>query len=277
MNNRPEMPRIVQILDLLSSNNTININLLTEMLDVSRTTLCKDLDNLEKRGMVCRRHGQVSLNDENDLGRRMALFYSIKRKIAKAAALTVEEGETIMIKSGSCCALFAEELALSQKNVTVITNSVFIANYISKMRNIKIILLGGCFQPESQVLVGPFTAQCSQQFFTDKLFLGANGFIPDFGFTGRDYLRSETATELIKRAKKTFVLTESAKFKQRGAFHLVQLNKLAGVYTDDGIPKEAEAVLIKNNVSLHKVPQADDKIRWCKFPGHPPFLYTEKE
>jgi DeoR/GlpR family transcriptional regulator of sugar metabolism len=181
-----------------------------------------------------------------------------------------------MLKSGSCCALFAEELALAKKNVTIITNSIFIANYVAKLQNMKIILLGGCLQPESQVLVGPFTAQCSQQFFTDKLFLGANGFVPDFGFTGRDYLRTETAAELIKRAKKTYVLTESAKFKQRGAYNLVHFDKLAGIFTDDSISKEAEAAIIKNKVLLHKVPLVEEKIRWCKFPGHPPFLYTEK-
>jgi DeoR/GlpR family transcriptional regulator of sugar metabolism len=269
--------RTGKILDILGACKKLKVNLLAEMLEVSLVTLRKELRKLENRGIVSLTHGYVSLDGADDTGRRMAVEHSVKRKIAKAAAQIVEEGETIMLKSGSCCALFAEELALSQKNITIITNSVFIANYISKMQNVKIILLGGCFQPESQVLVGPFTAQCSQQFFTDKLFLGANGFIPDFGFTGRDYLRSETAAELIKRAKKTYVLTESAKFKQRGAFNLVQLDKLAGVFTDDSISKEAEAALIKNNVSLHKVPVAEEKIKWCKFPGHPPFLYTEKE
>ncbi len=123
-----------------------------------------------------------------------------------------------MIESGSCCALFAEELALAKKNVTVITNSVFIANYIGQAANIKIILLGGCFQPESQVIVGPMTIKCAETFFCDKFFLGTDGFIAGTAFTGRDHLRAATAQEMAKYAEKIFILTETAKFSRRGDY-----------------------------------------------------------
>ncbi|MCL1955334.1 MAG: DeoR/GlpR family DNA-binding transcription regulator [Spirochaetes bacterium] len=269
--------RCVKILDILASNRKIKVKLLAEMLDISFVTLRKDLDSLEKRGIIIRTHGYAGLNDSNYTGRRMAISHSIKKRIAKAAAQIVEEGETVMLESGSCCALLAEELALAKKNVTIITNSVFIANYIYKLQDIKLILLGGYFQPESQVLVGPVTIQCGQAFFFEKFFMGANGFISGYGFTGRDHLRVETAAELAKRARKNYILTEAAKFYHHGAYSLIQLDKIAGVYTDDTIPKDAETTLIKNNVMLHKVPSADEKINWRKFPGQPPILYTEKE
>ena len=267
----------MKILDLLASNKNIKITLLAELLDVSKVTLRKDLDNLEKRGIISRNRGYVGLDGADDTGKRMAFNYSIKRKIAKAAVQTVEEGETVMLESGSCCALFAEELALAQKNVTIITNSAFIASYVSKLSNIKIILLGGYFQPESQVMVGPITAKCSEVFFSDKFFLGTDGFISGHGFTGRDYMRVETAAQLANRAKKVFVLTEAAKFHRRGPFNLLQFDKITGVFTDDAIPKEAEAALLKNNVQLHKVSAAEERIVWRQFPGQPPILYKERE
>ncbi|MDR1868486.1 MAG: DeoR/GlpR family DNA-binding transcription regulator [Treponema sp.] len=268
--------RTVKILDLLSTNKKIRVTLLAEMLDVSHVTLRKDLDNLEKRGIINRTHGYVSLDGADDIGKRMAFNYSIKRRIAKAAAQIVEEGETVMLESGSCCALFAEELAIAQKNATIITNSAFIANYVCKQQNIKIILLGGYFQPESQVLVGPFTTKCGESFYADKFFLGADGFVPEHGFTGRDHLRAETAAELAKRAKKVYILTEAAKFHRRGAYNLIDLNRITGVFTDEKIPKEAEAALQKNNVSVQKVPTVEEKIKWQRFPGQPPFLYKER-
>jgi len=270
------MDRNVRILDFLSANKTVKISLLAELLDVSQVTLRKDLDNLEKRGIICRTHGHVSLDGADDTGKRMAFCYSIKRRIASAAARIVEEGETVMIESGSCCALFAEELAISMKNVTIITNSAFVANYVCKLPNIKIILLGGYFQPESQVLVGPMTAKCAEIFYSDKFFLGTDGFVPGCGFTGRDHLRVETAADLAKRAKKVFVLTEAAKFHRRGAYNLIQFDQLSGVFTDENIPKEAEDALLKNNVPLYKVSSTEEKIKWRQFPGQPPILYTEK-
>jgi DeoR/GlpR family transcriptional regulator of sugar metabolism len=275
MENRSVEARIIRILDILSTNNRVKTPLLAEMLDISHVTLRKDLDNLEKSGIIRRTHGFASLDGADNTGKRIAINHSIKRRIAKAAAQIVKEGETVMLESGSCCALFAEELAIAQKNVTIITNSVFIANYVCK-QNIKIILLGGSFQPESRVLVGPVTAKCGEYFFSDKFFLGADGFIPGQGFTGRDHFRVETALELAKRAKKVFVLTEAAKFNRQGAYSLIQLDKLAGVFTDTGIPKEAEAALIKNNVQIHKVPSVEEKIRWSHFPEQPPFIYTER-
>jgi len=248
------MDRVVRILDILASDKSIKTTMLAELLDVSQVTLRKDLDNLEKRGIIRRTHGCVSLDGADDTGKRMAFNHSVKRKIAKAAALTVEEGETVMIESGSCCALLAEELALAKKNVTIITNSAYIANYVYKLQNIKIILLGGFFQPESQVLVGPMTVKCGEIFFSEKYFLGTDGFIPGYGFTGRDHMRVETALELAKRAEKIFILTEAAKFKRRGSYSLIQLEKLTGVFTDESIPDDAESALLKCNVLLHKVP-----------------------
>jgi len=268
--------RVIKIMDLLASNKTIKFSLLAEMLDVSNVTLRKDLDDLEKRGIIRRSHNIVSLDGANDTGRRMAFNHLIKRKIACAAVQTVEEGETVMIESGSCCALFAEELAIAKKNATIITNSSFIANYAGSFPYIKLILLGGYFQPESQVLVGPITHKCADFFYSDKFFLGTDGFIPDYGFTGRDHLRVETCLELAKRAKKVFILTEAAKFHHRGVYKMIEFSKLTGVFTDDSIPKDAEAAMIKNNILLHKVPAAEEKIVWRHYPGQPPFLFKEK-
>jgi DeoR/GlpR family transcriptional regulator of sugar metabolism len=261
-------------LDILANNKKIKIKLLAEMLDVSFVTLRKDLDILEKQGIIKRTQGYVSLDGANNTGKRIAISYSIKHRIAKAAVQIVEEGETVMLESGSCCALFAEELAIAQKNVTIITNSVFIANYVCN-QNIKIILLGGYFQPESQVAVGAMTVKCAKYLFPNKFFLGTDGYIPEYGFTGRDYLRAETAAKLAKYTEKVFILTEAAKFQHRGAHNLIKFDKLAGVFTDDSIPKVAEDALKKNNVLLHKVTSVEEKIKWHQFPGHPPVLYKE--
>ena len=269
--------RTVKILDILASNKTIKISLLAEMLDISQVTLRKDLDNLESRGIVRRTHGYASLDNADNTGKRLAFNHSIKRRIAKAAAQIVEEGETVMLESGSCCALFAEELVLTRKNVTIITNSIFVVNYIRSLPNTKIILLGGYFQPESQVLVGSITLKYAESIFPDKFFLGTDGFVPNYGFTGRDHLRVETACELAERAKKIFILTEAAKFSRRGAFNLMPFENIDGIFTDGSIPKEAEAVIIKNKILLNKVPPVEEKIKWLHFPEQPPFLYTEKE
>ena len=247
--------RHTKILEVLSKHNRAEVSTLAELLEVSQVTVRKDLDMLEYRGLVRREHGFACLNTIDDIGKRMAFNYDIKRRIAKAAAATVEEGETVMIESGSCCALLAEELANSKKDVTIITNSVFIANFIRHATRTKIILLGGYYQSESQVLVGPITRKCGEIFFSDKFFIGTDGYMPGFGFTGKDHMRSQTVMDLAENARDIFILTDSEKFQRQGVLGLVRLDKIAGVFTDERIPSGIEAQLLEQKIRLHKVAQ----------------------
>ena len=249
--------RNTKILEILAMRQRVKVALLAEILAVSQVTVRKDLDNLEERGLIRRIHGYASLDSANNAGKRMAYNYSIKRKIAGTAASAIKPGETVMLESGSCCAFLAEELAMAQKNVTIITNSAFIANYVRHKPFINIILLGGFYQPESQVVVGPMTIKCGEIFYSDKFFIGADGFMPNFGFTGRDHMRALTAIDLAGRAKEVFVLTDAAKFRNQGVLGLLPFEKITGVYTDEGIPKEAEETLLRNDIALHKVPAKD--------------------
>jgi DeoR/GlpR family transcriptional regulator of sugar metabolism len=249
--------RHTKILEILAKRQRVKVLTLAELLEVSQVTVRKDLDHLEKNGLIRRMHGYASIEGSDDMGRLMAHNYSLKRKIAKAAAASVEEGETIMIESGSCCAFLAEELIQSKKDVTIITNSVFIANYVRNKQHTKLILLGGYYLPDSQILVGPMTSQCSEIFFSDKFFVGVDGFMPKFGFTGKDHLRVQTAINLAERASDIIVLTESGKFHYQGGLGVVPFNKVTQVFTDEEIPAETETVLLEKNIALHKVPVND--------------------
>ena len=157
-----------------------------------------------------------------------------------------------MIESGSCCALVALEIARSKKDVTLITNSEFIADYIRKIGSVKVILLGGEYQNESQVMVGPLTRKCVEAFFVDKLFIGTDGFTIETGFTGNDYMRSEAVKDMAKQASRVMIITDSDKFSQKGVVNLIEIEKVACVYTDDNIPSKIEDYLNKRNIKVIK-------------------------
>lgn len=163
------------------------------------------------------------------------------------------DGETIMIESGSCCALLALEIARTKKDITIITNSAFIAEYIRKESNTRIILLGGEYQNESQVMVGPITRKCVEYFFVDKLFIGTDGFSEASGFTGKDYMRSETVRDMAKQANHVIIVTESTKFSQKGVVNLIATDEISSVVTDVNIPKEYEEYLSSQNIEVKKV------------------------
>jgi DeoR/GlpR family transcriptional regulator of sugar metabolism len=247
--------RHIKILEVLSKQQRVEVSVLADMLGVSQVTVRKDLDQLEERDLIHRTHGYACLDGSNDVGKRMVYHYGIKKRIAMAAAETVADGETVMIESGSCCAFLAEELALTKKEITIITNSVFVTNFIRHTPAVKIILLGGNYQPDSQVTVGPITKKCGEIFNANKFFIGADGFSTRFGFTGNDYMRVQTIHDLAEYAQGIIVLTESEKFKQQGVLAMMRTENVKEVFTDNGIPADAEAALIKHNVVIHAVPE----------------------
>lgn len=242
-----------KILEMLTKEKKIEVVYLSNILGVSQVTIRKDLIQLENSGLIIREHGYATLNSNDDVNSRLAHFYETKQKIAKKAATLISDGETIMIESGSCCALIALEIAQTKKEVTLITNSAFIADYIRKNGSIRIILLGGEYQKESQVMVGPMTQKCVESFFVDKLFIGTDGFSRGIGFTGNDYLRSDTVKHMAKQASKVFIATDSSKFHQKGVVSLLPLQQIYSVITDSQIPPQEEQYLQQQGVIIEKV------------------------
>lgn len=253
MNMKKMELRHTKILELLTEKNKVDVTELSQNLGVSQVTIRKDLDMLEKKGLIVREHGFATLNGQDDMNNRLAYHYDIKQQLAKSACQMIEDGETIMIESGSCCALLAQEIASTKKDVTIITNSSFIADYIRQYSQVKLILLGGEYQKEAQVVVGPMTRRCVEAFFVDKFFIGTDGFSRNTGFTGNDYMRSETVRDMARQAAHVIVVTESSKFQQVGLVNLLPTQDVYCVVTDGMIPQESEEYLQSQNVIVKKL------------------------
>ena len=242
--------RTNQILEFLTIENKMEVSQLAEKLGVSQVTVRKDLDELERQGIIVREHGFACLGSADNLHGRIAYHYEAKRKIAKRAAQLIADGETLMIESGSCCALLAEELALSKKDLTIITNSAFIAGYIRGKSNFQTVLLGGTYQPDAQVLVGPMIRQCVENFWVDLFFIGTDGYSPRTGFTNRDQMRAQAVRDMAGQAEQVVILTESEKFSRHGIAPLNLKNQKLLVITDSRIDSRMISELKSREIEL---------------------------
>lgn len=242
--------RETEILEILTEQKRVEVSSLAEKIGVSQVTVRKDLSELESRGIIKREHGYAVLRSVDDISGRIAYHYETKRLIASKAAELVHDGETIMIESGSCCALLAEELVNSKNDVTIITNSAFIAGYIRLRIQAKVILIGGIYQNDSQVMVGPMVKQCAENFCVDKLFVGTDGYTGRIGFTNSDHLRAQAVRDMALQAEQVVILTESNKFNQHGAVPLQLSDRIKIVITDTGIPNEVQQDLEEHGISI---------------------------
>jgi DeoR/GlpR family transcriptional regulator of sugar metabolism len=240
-----------QILDILTSEHRVEVAELSRRLGVSEVTVRKDLDALQAKGVVVREHGFATLSHSNDVDGRLAYHYDEKLRIARAAADLVHDGTTVMIESGSCCALLARELADTKTGVTIVTNSAFIASYVRDSPHVSVTLLGGTCQRDSQVVVGPLVRTCAQEFYVDRLFIGADGWVQGVGPTNADQMRADAVRSMAESAAEVVVLTESEKFGRRGAVPMRLLGRHVMLITDANITDDWRASLERDHVDVH--------------------------
>lgn len=239
-----------KLIKLVNLYQKIEVSRLAEMLDVSQVTIRKDLDYLEEEGLLAREHGYALIKNANDINTRLTINYDTKLKIATKAAEMVSNGETVMLESGSTCALLAEQLAKLKKDITIITNSAYIAIRIRELPIRKVILLGGEYQKEYQGMVGPLVRKCAKEFFVDKFFVGTDGFIPNTGFTCDDLMRVETMKYMADSANRMIILADSTKFSQKGVVIQSTFSEIDTICTDPGVSEEVLNILNKNNIHV---------------------------
>jgi len=206
---------------------------------VSEVSIRKSLDELERQGVIRRFHGEARIYSGDDIPFRMHLHYAEKQEIASRAAALIEPGDTILIEAGSAIALFAERIKEAQ-GLTVITPNLFVAR-LFRGSKVRVIVLGGLYQEESESLVGPSVCESIRSIGFSKAFIGISGFTIAGGFMLNDIPRAEVTRAILERGAecraKTWILTDSSKFGVSHAATICSdLSLIAGIVTDPGIP-----------------------------------------
>lgn len=238
------------ILERVRQKKKVRVSDLTRDLQVSSVTIRKDLNRLEAQNLLRHNHGFATLPDSEDIDERMSEEFGRKLQIARKAAQLVSEGETIMVESGSACALFVRELARQNKNVMVITNSAYIAGFVRKEEGVRITLLGGEYQKDAQAMVGPMVRQNAQAFHVHSFFIGTDGYLDSAGFMAKDYMRNEAIRDMAAQADQVIVLTDSSKFERGSLVRILPENPPRMVITDNAIPDDAIQSLARHGIEL---------------------------
>jgi len=241
--------RQVNILKLLEENNQTSVNELSARLGVSSATIRQDLSFLESEGLIKRVHGGAVLEDAEDLSNRLGVNYDKKLRIARMAARLVNDGETILIESGSTNALLAREL-VKKKNITLITTNVYIARQLRKSKQSDIIILGGLYQPGSESLVGKITRASLDQINFDKAFIGIDGYTAEAGFTLRDLFRAEISSYIIKKASDAIIISDSTKFGKKELTNVCYLSDIKRIATDSELNASYQDEFRKAGIDL---------------------------
>lgn len=228
------------ILDLVNHDGRVLVKDLAERFGTSQITIRKDLELLHSDGRVHRTHGGALTVESGalldpTLREKEKLHRKEKLRIAEAAARMVQEGESVLLDSGTTATAVARALR-DFRHLTVITNAVNIAAELSGTQ-VEVILTGGSVRKNSFSLVGPLAEETLRQLSADILFLGVDGFDTKIGLSTPNLLEAKVNKVMVEVARKTVAVCDSSKFGRRAMSNIVPISAVHQVITDKHIGK----------------------------------------
>ena len=226
-----------KILEILSQHHRILVREIAAQVATSPVTIRKDLETLENRGMLRRVHGgAIAINPsvlDLALTEKERLHTREKERIARAAVRLIEEGDVIILDSGSTTTAIAR-LLKPYRGITIITNAVNIAWVLAGSEN-EVILIGGTVREKSFSLVGPLSEAAICQLTADKLFLGVDGIHFENGLTTPNLLEANINRMMVRASTRVIVTADASKFGRKSMGVIADLTAAHTIITDQQI------------------------------------------
>ncbi|SFL99866.1 transcriptional regulator, DeoR family [Paenibacillus sp. 1_12] len=206
--------RKLRIVEYVRQCRVATVAALAQEFNVHEATIRRDLGEIEQEGLLKRTHGGVIVeqwtHDEAPFVERSNHHLDQKMRIGKIAASMVEDGEHIIIDSGTTTLHIAKNL-VHRSNITVVTNDMNIAVELKDASGIKVILTGGELYPSSYMLNGMFTDHVLRSLHVEKAFLGIPAIHPKHGLMHPEAQLVMAKQGMINASQEIIVVADDSK------------------------------------------------------------------
>lgn len=241
-----------QLLEMVRLRGFASLPELAEQLNVSESTIRRDLDYLEEVGSARRTHGGVFYTGPSPklphFDERQPAQWDKKKLIAAVAAALVEDGDTVLLDGGSTTYEVARLLVGRQ--LQIVTNSLPVANLFAAGANNDLVLLGGYVYPRTGVALGPYANEMLQRLNVRRTILSVSG-ISERGFFNNNLLLVETEQAMLRAADEAIVVADSTKFGRQGLAHLCALGEIQHLVVDGEISTDWRSKATAAGLRLH--------------------------
>jgi DeoR/GlpR family transcriptional regulator of sugar metabolism len=231
------------IIEQLARENMVRVAELSQAFGISEVSIRRDLERLERKGLLQRVHGgavAVASGAAGSSNRASAVPHlDEKSRIGRAAAALVEPGDRVLFDSGTTVLEVARALGsnpVRAGSLTAITCSLPIVQEMGHHRWIHMLLLGGIYLTEHRLVTGPQTIESLRTLHADKMFLGADGMTLSHGVTTATVLEAEVDRAMIKAADEVILVADSSKVGGIGLTTILPLERVHKLITDEGAP-----------------------------------------
>ncbi len=232
------------ILNLIVDHGRVSVPDLSARFDVSEVTIRADLQTLAERGLLVRTYGgaiSATYNlQELSLLQRRQQHIPEKQRIGAAGAALIADGEAVFLDSSSTALAVAQHLK-SRRDLTLVTNSLVIAQEMLGLAEITVVMPGGTLHHDTVSLIGPDGLAFLEQYHIRKGFFGAYGLSMDAGLTDGSAPESEIKRALVELCHTVIVVADAAKWGRVGVTSYAGLSEVDTVITDDQAPPDLVA------------------------------------
>jgi len=230
------------LIDLLRRQPGLRVPEIASALKVSEGTVRNDLNALEEEGRLTRFHGGAVLTEQKNLTNtsftdRHREHADKKDAIARVAANTVQDGDSILLDASStvyCLALALE----TRQRLRVVTNGLDVARLMAKNASNTVILIGGILSQDGSSVTGLFSEQSIRELHVQKAFVSGSGFSMERGLTEVHLDEAQLKRKAIEVAKQVFALVDSSKLGHEDLTPFARPEQICCLYTDMGITPE---------------------------------------
>lgn len=237
---------------MVQENGIVRVSELSRLFNVTELTIRRDLDLLEKHGILDRTHGGAILRHRISIEPLYTEKNQINREekaaIGKAVNLFIEEGDTILANTGSTIAHVLRNL--TGKNIRVITSS---ARAVLDVKNpdVELILTGGVYRPQSNSLIGGFARASLEQVSGSKAVIGIDGVSIQYGLTTPVHQEAEIGRLMIERTQGPVIIAaDHSKMGVVSNFVTAPIDSITMLITDAKVKRDFVEELENRNIKV---------------------------
>lgn len=222
------------ILEMLRKNQSVNVTELAETFGVANETIRRDFKKLEESGALKRTHGGAYITDgvmnDIDVSTRAIIRQDEKEIIARKCAELINTGDSIFLDASTTDWFVARELV--GKHITVLTNSLKVANILSVSSTVKLILVGGTYAPKTMSFYGSRTIEELSRHYVDKAFVSCRTVNMEYGVTDSNEDCSAERRTMLHRCHSAYLVVDNSKLDGVSFIHLCDLSEFDAVICD---------------------------------------------
>jgi DeoR/GlpR family transcriptional regulator of sugar metabolism len=247
------LERQEQLLKFVEQKQRATVEQICQQFSISPATARRDLESLAERGQVERFHGGAKAvrqaPPEPPVLQRAAEQEAEKKRIGRAAAELIEDGETVFLSSGTTVLEVARNLR-HRRNLTVITNSLPVINTLANIPEITLICLGGLLRQSEMSMIGHITEQSLTQVHAHKIIIGIRALDVEHGLTN-DYL-PETMTDraILARGGEVIIVADHTKFGRVSTAFVAPITVINKLVTNAEAPSDFIEALTAKGIEV---------------------------